>query len=87
MFLLVVDSHSKWIDAVVVSSATSQATIEKLRTIFATFGIPDVLVSNNGTSFTGTEFAAFTRQNGIRHIRTAPYHPSSNGQVERAVQT
>ena len=45
------------------------------------------LVSDSGTTFTSLDFENFMKRNGgIHHIRTAPYHPSSNGQVERAVQ-
>ena len=33
------------------------------------------------------EFEEFMKLNGIKHITSAAYHPSSNGQVERAVQT
>ena len=87
MFLIVVDAHSKWMEVSIVQSATSNSTLEKLRALFATHGLPEVIVSDNGTAFTSTEFQEFVRRNGIRHIRTAPYHPSSNGQVERAVQT
>ena len=74
-------------EVLIVSSATSSITIEKLRSIFATHGLPESIVSDNGTVFTSAEFQQFTDTNGIRHIRIAPYHPSSNGQVERAVQT
>lgn len=49
-------------------------------------GLPEVLVSDNGSCFTSTEFQEFIQKNRIRHIRTAPYHPASNGQVERAVK-
>jgi hypothetical protein len=65
----------------VVHSATSTATIEKLRMIFATNGIPDTIVSDNGTPFTSEEFESFTKKNGIRHIRISPYQPSSNVQT------
>ena len=87
MLLVTVDAYSKWIDVQVVNSATSRNTIDHLRTLFATHGIPEVLVSDNGTPFTSTEFTEFTSRNGIRHIKTAPYHPSSNGLAERAVKT
>ena len=87
MFLIVVDAHSKWLEVRPVSSATSATTIEQFRSIFATHGLPELLVTDNGTVFTSTEFQEFLTLNGIRHVRSAPYHPASNGLAERAVQT
>ena len=86
-FLLLVDAHSKWIEVRPVNNATSTATVDQLRSIFATHGLPEMLVTDNGTVFTSEEFNRFMKQNGIRHVRSAPYHPASNGLVERAVQT
>ena len=87
MILVIVDSYSKWIEAHVVTTATATATINKLRLTFATHGLPDIIVSDNGANFTSEEFAAFMKSNGIKHVRTAPYHPASNGQAERVIQT
>lgn len=87
MFLLIVDAHSKWMDIYPVKSPTSQATIERLRQSFSVFGLPKMLVSDNGTCFTSAEFATFMKQNGIDHVRLAPFHPSSNSLAEKAVQT
>ena len=87
MFLVLVDAHSKWIDVQMMTSTTSTKTIEKLRIIFADHGLPRKVVTDNGSSFTSEEFKSFLSQNGIVHVTTAPYHPSSNGLAERAVQT
>ena len=44
MYLIVVDAHSKWMEIAIVNSATTTATIEKLRSMFATYGLPEILV-------------------------------------------
>ena len=86
MFFIIVDAHSKWPEVVMMSSTTSQSTMEALRSTFSQFGLPEQLVSDNGPQFTSEEFAQFMRGNGIKHILCAPYHPSSNGLAERFVQ-
>ena len=85
-FLILIDSHSKWMEVEKVSSTATEPTIHALRRIFATHGIPDAIVSDNGSAFTSHEFAMFCKANGIRHIRSAPRHPSTHGLAERAVE-
>ena len=86
MLLVVVDAHSKWIEAEVVEVATSECPIRKLRAMFARYGLPEPIVSDNGACFTSREFTEFLKSNCIRHITTAPYHPASNGLAKRAVK-
>ncbi|XP_064479259.1 uncharacterized protein K02A2.6-like [Ornithodoros turicata] len=84
--LAVVDAVTKWLEVRPVSTATSSALIDALRAIFATFGLPQLVVSDNGTAFASSEMKPFFSRNGIRHVTSAPYHPSTNGQAERMVQ-
>ena len=86
MILIAVDAYSKWIATAVVKSATTYATIEELQKLFADKGIPETVVTDNGTCFTSGEFQTFMKRNYVTHIRTPAYHPSSNGLAERAVQ-
>ena len=44
------------------------------------------MVSDNGTAFTSAGFKAFCTAQNIRHVTSAPYHPNSNGEVERLVR-
>ena len=81
------DNHSKWIEVVPMKSTTTVKTLEVLRSLFARYGLPKQLVSDNGPQFTSQEFEECMRVNGIRHIKSAPYHPASNGEAERFVQT
>ncbi|XP_062600131.1 uncharacterized protein K02A2.6-like [Saccostrea cucullata] len=87
MFLIVVDAHSKWLEVFHMTSTTALATIKTLRTLFARQSIPNEVVSDNGPQFISAEFKQFMVQNGIRHITSAPYHPRTNGQAERFVQS
>ena len=74
-FLIAIDSFSKWPEVV------------RTQRMFAQLGMPTLIVSDNGTHFTSAEFAEFCASNGIQHTTTAPYHPQSNGQAERFVDT
>ena len=85
LFLVIMDAHSKWIEAYPMPSTTSTATIEKLRVLFAQFGLPNMIVTDNAANFTSVEFQEFCKLNGIRHITSFPYHPASNGLAERAL--
>ena len=54
-FLIVIDAYSKWLEAKLVPSVSSHSTISVLRSIFATHGLPETTVSDNGTAFTSIE--------------------------------
>ena len=86
-YLVLVDAYSKWIVVELMPSITSAKTIEELRMIIATHGLPQKLVTDNGATLTSSEFLHFTEKCGIKHVTPAPYHLSTNGLAERAVQT
>ncbi|PIC43510.1 hypothetical protein B9Z55_004221 [Caenorhabditis nigoni] len=86
-YLVIVDAFSKWPEVIPTTSITSTATINILRRIFAQFGDPETLVSDNGTQFTSSQFQSFCKDRGISHLRSPPFHPQSNGQAERFVDT
>ena len=66
----------------------SMWTIEKLCQSFSNFGLPLMVVTDNGLSFVSEEFQTFLAANGIIiHRRSSPYHPATNGLAECAVQT
>lgn len=86
-FLIVVDSHSKFVEVFKTKEITTSFTITKLREMFSRYGLVDTIVSDNGRQFTSEEFQRFLLLNGINHKLTAPGHPSTNGQAENFVKT
>ena len=86
MYLLVSDAHSKWPKIIAMKSTTASKTIEELWKLFASYGLPEQIVTDNGPQFVSEEFATFTKANEVKHIKSAPYHPSTNRAVERLVQ-
>lgn len=86
-FFVLVDAYSKWPEVHIVSNMSTDTTIQKCREIFASFGIPKIFVSDHGRQFDSAEFKNFLKANGILHKQGAPYHPATNGQAERYIQT
>lgn len=68
-------------------TTTATKTIERLRSLFAAYGFPEQLISDNGPQFSSQEFQDFLDACGIRRTYSPPYHPESNGAAERSVQT
>ncbi|XP_048508069.1 uncharacterized protein K02A2.6-like [Athalia rosae] len=87
MFFLYVDAFSKWPEVHVVKNIKTETIILKCREIFAIFGLPKNIVSDNGPTFKATEFHEFLHSHGILHRFSAPYNPQTNGQVEIYVNT
>ncbi|XP_037811309.1 uncharacterized protein K02A2.6-like [Lucilia sericata] len=86
--LVVVDNTSKWVECIDMgSNTTSRAVISVLRELFARFGLPKCVVSDNGTSFVSNKFKLFLKFNGIEHITSPVGHPATNGQAENSVKT
>lgn len=85
-FFILVDAYTKFPVVKILNNTTAENTIQTLREIFSTFGLPRVVVTDNGTQFTSNIFINYLKSNGIKFKRTAPYNPATNGQAERFVQ-
>ena len=70
-----------------LQTTTTSCVISFLKPIFARYGIPATLISDNGPQFTSTEMKQFAETYGFCHITSSPYYPQANGQVERTVRT
>ena len=68
-YLLLVDSHSKWLEVERMTSTKVYHNIQVLRRWFVRFGVPFQLVSDNGPQFVAREFAQFLRENEVKHIK------------------
>ena len=82
-----IDSASRWPEAFPVRKVTARTVIGCLTAVFARWGFPEKLTSDNGSQFTSKVFTKWLRDKGIAHARSTPYHPQGNGVVERLHRT
>ena len=86
-YLVSVDYYSRYIDINKLNSITSNTVINKMKMNFSQHGIPETVISDNGTQFTSQEFKNFSAEWNFHHITSSPHYPQANGEAERAVQT
>jgi transposase InsO family protein len=82
--LVAVNKFSKWIEAQPIVNVHSEEAVSFFTDIIYRFGIPNTVITDNGTQFTGKKFLNFYDDNHIRVDWSAVAHPKTNGQVERA---
>ena len=85
-YLVVVDCYSKFPEMVVLQDKTALTVVENLKHIFARFGIPYEIISDN-MPFQSRAFLTFSKEWGFKTTASSPNYPQSNGQVERTIQT
>lgn len=85
--LVVIDEYSRYPEVEIVQSTSAKATIPKLDKMFATFGIPLEVKTDNGPPFQGSEFAEFAAYLGFRHRKITPLWPQANAEAERFMRT
>lgn len=62
MFFVITNAYSKWFEVHVMPSPLADVTVEKIQMTFSTFGLPELLVSDNGPQFTGAVFDELCRK-------------------------
>ncbi|GFO17917.1 transposon ty3-g Gag-Pol polyprotein [Plakobranchus ocellatus] len=85
--LIVIDDYSRFPEVEIVNSTSPRSVTPKLNQIFARFGTPSVLKSDNGSPFNGEEFASFAKKLGFHHRKITPLWPEANGEAERFVRS
>lgn len=81
---VMVDYYSRFTEAVVMRQTTAKRTVDALHETFCRFGMPETIRSDNGPQFISEEMKSFCEQYGIKLLKTTPYWPQANGEVERA---
>ena len=85
--LVITDDYSRYPVVELVRSTSASTVIPQLDKTFSTFGIPEIVRSDNGPPFNGREFREFAQTLGFKHRKVTPLWPRANGQVERFMRT
>ena len=81
--LVVCDYATRFPEAFPLCTVTAPAVLRCLVQLFSRVGVPDEIITDQGTNFTSRLLLLFHRQLGIEAIKTNPYHPQTDGLVER----
>ncbi len=82
-YLTVVDYYSRWIEIKRLQNQTSDHVINILKELFATYGIPDIVISDNGPQYASEAFKKFPKNYVFIHATSSPRYAQANGESER----
>ena len=85
-YLLLVDYTSHFPIICKLRSMTGQHIADHFKQIFAKYGWPDTIVSDNGPCYTSEIFKGLIKEYQVNHITSSPHYPQSNGLAEKYVQ-
>ena len=82
--LNVIDHATKYIESYPIPCANTEYTVKAFTDLFSRHGVPNKLLTDRGSTFTGEGFESFLNDMGVQHLCSSPYRPQTNGAVERA---
>ncbi|UYV64550.1 K02A2.6-like [Cordylochernes scorpioides] len=85
-YLIIVDHCSDFFEVECLENTTSEYIIECCKRQFSRYGIPQIIVSDNGRQFTSTEFQKFSKEWQFQHSTSSPLHSQGNRKAEAAVK-
>ena len=85
--LVVTDEYSRYVFVDILDSITTTSVIPRLDKIFAEFGVPVSLKTDNGPPFNSHEFKTYASITGFRHRKITPLWPQSNAETECFMHT
>ena len=85
--LVVCDYATRYPEAVPLHTIDAPRIAEELVKVFAQVGVPREILTDQGSNFTSQMLTEIYRLLGVQPIRTSPYHPQTDGLVERFNQT
>ena len=85
--LIVYEYYSNFIEVKRIQTPTTLGVIKILKSLFARYGVSDIIDSDNSPQFSSVEFTEFVKTWQFTHLTASPYYPQSNGKAENAVKT
>jgi transposase InsO family protein len=82
--LVAIDKFFKWVEVRPFTNLRAEKAVTFFTDIIYRFGVPNSVITDNGSQFTGRKFLEFCDKFHIRVDWEAVAHPQTNGQVERA---
>ena len=82
--LVAVDKLTKWIEEMHVTTQDGTSPVNFIKSIVFRFGVPNNIITDNGTNFTSNEFKEYCQEMGIKISYASVAHPQTNRQVEKA---
>ena len=83
ILIVTIDYFTKWVEAEPVTTITeAKVTSFVWKNIICRFGIPHVIISDNGKQFDNPKFRKFCQNLGVKNHYSSPRHPQANGQIK-----
>ncbi len=85
-YIVVVDKYSKWIEIRHLSRTSTTSVVNRLKEVFTSHGIPELVQSDNGPQFSSREYHSFASNYGFGVTTSSPHFHQANGAAESAVK-